>query len=248
MSKYTYFISDLHLQASAAQITHLFDQFLHEHASNADAIYILGDLFEAWLGDDDLDDFNHSIIKKIRHCVDNGTPVFFMPGNRDFLIGQRFAQLTGCTLLADPTVITLYHNNILLMHGDTLCTNDKLHQLYRCVVQNSVVKRLCLLLMPLSIRRRVAKYLRKMSKKHISKQSAPNMDVINQSVIAQFQQHPASMLIHGHTHRPMIETLFDNHQALTRYVLSAWHDYGSALRISANHAPEYLIIQSKSSR
>ncbi len=246
MTKHTYFISDLHLQASEPHITGLFEQFLRDYAADADAIYILGDLFEAWLGDDDLNEFNASILKKIRQCVDSGTPVFVMPGNRDFLMGQQFAELTGSTLLKDPTVIKLYDQSILLMHGDTLCTNDKLHQYYRAVVQNPIVKRLSMLLLPLSIRRRLGKGLRKMSKRHISRTSPPNMDVINNSVIAKFKAHPAEILIHGHTHRPLIETLYLNQQARTRYVLSAWHDEGSTLRISLGGKSliaHYIIIK-----
>jgi len=242
MTQHTYFISDLHLQASEPKITALFEQFLRDYSADADAIYILGDLFEAWLGDDDLNEFNTSILKKIRQCVDNGTPVFVMPGNRDFLMGQKFAEITGSTVLKDPTVIKLYDQSILLMHGDTLCTNDKLHQIYRAVVQNPAVKRLCMLLLPLSIRRRLGKGLRNMSKRHISRTSAPNMDVINNSVIAKFQAHPATILIHGHTHRPLIETLYLNKQPRTRYVLSAWHDEGSALRISPDHQLVYIKV------
>ena len=242
MIKPTYFISDLHLQASEPKITALFEYFLQDFAADADAIYILGDLFEAWLGDDDLNEFNTHILKKIRQCVDNGTSVFVMPGNRDFLMGQQFAEITGCTVLKDPTVIQLYNQSILLMHGDTLCTNDKLHQIYRAVVQNPLVKRLSMLLLPLSIRRRLGKGLRNMSKRHISRTSAPNMDVINNSVIAKFQALPATNLIHGHTHRPLIETLYLNEQPRTRYVLGAWHDEGSTLRFTSEHQFVYIKI------
>lgn len=242
MKRFTLFISDLHLQQIDEQITALFDTFLRDYAPKADAVYILGDLFEAWLGDDDLNDFNMSIINKIRQLVDSGIPVFVMPGNRDFLLGNRFAKLTSSTLLTDPTVINLYNKPILLMHGDTLCTHDRLHQNYRRIVQNPTIKRLSMVLLPLCIRRRIGGWLRKQSKRHTSRQTAPNMDVINASVIRQFQNHPAPILLHGHTHRPLIETLYINDQPHSRYVLGAWHERGSAICIDVDHKIEYLTI------
>ncbi|MDQ2995235.1 MAG: UDP-2,3-diacylglucosamine diphosphatase, partial [Pseudomonadota bacterium] len=220
----------------------LFDRFLNTDAPTADAVYILGDLFEAWIGDDDLNDFNLSIITKIRRCVDNGTPVFVMPGNRDFLMGDRFATLTGCTLLSDPYILKLYDKNILLMHGDTLCTHDKLHQYYRRVVQNPFIKRLSMILLPLTIRKRLGKGLRKLSKRHISRQSANTLDVINSSVLKKFQEFPAEILIHGHTHRPMIETTYIDLQPRIRYVLSAWHDSGTAIRINSDQTMQFISI------
>lgn len=220
----TFFISDLHLQASQPQITRLFLQFLQESAHKADALYILGDLFEAWIGDDDLSPFNTQILQALRAATQSGLPVYFMRGNRDFLIGRAFAKQTGVTVLNDPTVIELYGVRTLLMHGDSLCTLDKKHQRMRRLTSN----RFCCWLgtqLPLSLRRKLSVLWRSKSRQHHQRLEDYVMDVYPETVGRIMQQYQTPRLIHGHTHRPKIHTLAHGQ----RIVLGAWHDTGSVL-------------------
>jgi UDP-2,3-diacylglucosamine hydrolase len=176
------------------------------------------------VGDDDNSPFNQQIIQAIRELVVNGTPVYFMHGNRDFLIGNKFAQASAVTLLKDPTVIQLYGKQILLSHGDILCTLDRKHQIYRQKVHRPWLQKLFLSL-PLILRRKIAQKIRQKSQRH--NQIAPThiMDVSPDEVQRIMSLHQVSLLIHGHTHRPAIH----KNKTGTRIVLSAWHDKGSAL-------------------
>lgn len=241
MTPHTLFISDLHLQASEPHITALFEAFLEQHAPHADAVYILGDLFEVWIGDDEDSEFSLKIRALLRNCVNQGTPVFILPGNRDFLLGSLFAKETGCTLLHDPTTLQLYEQNMVLLHGDILCTHDRLHQYYRRIVQNRVFNSILTRFLPLSARRKIGQLLRKLSKRHTQRQMPINMDVINSSVSAQFQQSGAATMIHGHTHRPMIETTYLDNRPCTRFVLGSWHEKGNILSVSREGIQSYLL-------
>jgi UDP-2,3-diacylglucosamine hydrolase len=242
MTTHTLFISDLHLQATEPYIVTLFAQFLKEHATQAEALYILGDLFEVWPGDDEDSEFSQNIRGLLKDCVNSGTPVYILPGNRDFLLGPRFAKDTGCTILRDPTVIQLYGQSILLLHGDTLCTHDRLHQYYRRIIQNPTFNRIATHILPLSVRHKIGQFLRKLSKRHTKRQRPIYMDVINESVAQQFQQSGAPMMIHGHTHRPMIETTYLNQRPSIRYVLGSWHEKGNALSVGADTTINFLMI------
>lgn len=241
MTPHTLFISDLHLQASEPHITALFEAFLKQHAPHAEAVYMLGDLFEVWIGDDEDSEFSLKIRTLLLDCVKHGTPVFILPGNRDFLLGPLFAKETGCTILRDPTTLSLYDQNIVLLHGDTLCTHDRLHQFYRRVVQNRFFNSILTRLLPLSARRKVGQLLRKLSKRHTQRQTPINMDVINSSVSTQFKQSGASTMIHGHTHRPMIETTYLDQRPCTRYVLGSWHEKGNVLNLSKDGIKLYSL-------
>jgi UDP-2,3-diacylglucosamine hydrolase len=155
----TLFISDLHLEPAHPGITRLFLNFLQHQAAQADALYILGDLFAAWIGDDDLSPFNQDMITALRELTAKGVPVYFMCGNRDFLIGEQFMAQTGCRFLSDPTVIDLYGTRVLIMHGDTLCTDDIPYQRYRRFAHNTILQRFFLGL-PLGWRGKVAEWMR----------------------------------------------------------------------------------------
>ncbi|OGT45577.1 MAG: UDP-2,3-diacylglucosamine diphosphatase [Gammaproteobacteria bacterium RIFCSPHIGHO2_12_FULL_38_11] len=227
----TLFISDLHLDASQPQINNTFFYFLEHIAPTADALYILGDLFELAIGDDDNTVFTQSIIRALSRIIEKGVPVFLMHGNRDFLIGKSFATRSGVTLISDPTVIELNNQKILLMHGDSLCTQDKSHQRFRKITHNKIIQKLFLSL-PLSFRRKIANQMRKESVQYNSKKSAEIMDVTESAVDAAIKKYHASKLIHGHTHKP--------HLGEKRIVLDAWHNHGNYLQV--DHDGKMILI------
>lgn len=242
MTPHTLFISDLHLQESQPHIVALFAQFLKQHAPQAQALYILGDFFEVWLGDDENTPFSLKIRTMLKDCVAQGTPVYMMPGNRDFLLGPRFAKDTGCTLLRDPTVIQLYGQSILLLHGDTLCTHDRLHQYYRRIIQNPTFNYVGTHILPLSFRHKIGRLLRNLSKRRTQNLTPRTMDAIPESIAQQFQQSNTSLMIHGHTHRQKTETTHTHNRSCTRYVLGSWHESGSALKMDALGTNTFLTI------
>jgi UDP-2,3-diacylglucosamine hydrolase len=219
------FISDIHLTETQPNITEIFLHFLKTQAQQAEALYILGDLFEAWLGDDISSPFYSSIITALKHLTQSGVPVYLMHGNRDFLIGKTFFKATGCQYLKDPSIINLYGTPTLLMHGDLLCTQDVSYQRFRKVIRHPLVKQFFLSL-PLSLRKKIGSTLRKKSQVYTSTSSLNIMDVTPGVAEQQLQFHQATLLIHGHTHRPAIHTLENN---LVRIVLAAWHEEGSVL-------------------
>jgi len=242
MTAYTLFISDLHLQASTPAITELLLQFIEEEASNADALYILGDLFEAWIGDDDDNPFHRTVKDVLQQLDKSGVPVFLIHGNRDFLIGKRFADETQINLLPDPCVITLYQQRVLLSHGDLLCTLDVRHQRYRRIVLKPWCQKL-LLSLPLKTRRKIANRLRDKSQTNNQNTPANIMDVTPDAVERLMKQHHSNILIHGHTHRPKIHRLTSPDQDAKRIVLGAWHDDSAQyLRFYANGEQELAEI------
>lgn len=226
--KATLFISDLHLQPDEPGITALFHTFLQDPALEAEAIYILGDLFETWIGDDDLNLYNCDIMQALKKVTQAGVKIFFMHGNRDFLIGKKFSEATGVQLLPEPFIINLYGQPTLLLHGDSLCTQDPLHQRWRKMTRHRIFQHLSTYL-PLSWRRKIGQWLRNQSRRHLKQLSDERMDVNEQEVIRQMQIHQVNRIIHGHTHRQAIHHLSCNHQPAQRIVLSAWHETGSAL-------------------
>ncbi|MGY5958082.1 UDP-2,3-diacylglucosamine diphosphatase [Kosakonia sp. BK9b] len=227
----TLFIADLHLQTQEPAITAGFLRFLAGEARQADALYILGDLFEAWIGDDDPNPLHQQVAAAIRAVVEAGVPCYFIHGNRDFLLGKRFARASGMQLLPQEQVLNLYGRNVLIMHGDTLCTDDEGYQAFRAKVHQPWLQTLFLAL-PLFIRRRVAAKMRAGSKAANSSKSLEIMDVNAQAVVAAMEQHRVQWLIHGHTHRPAIHTLTANNAPAHRAVLGAWHSEGSMVRVS----------------
>jgi UDP-2,3-diacylglucosamine hydrolase len=224
----TLFISDLHLDPERPAVTKLFLEFLATRARDADTVYILGDLFEAWVGDDDTSALNLEVIRGIRACVDAGTPVFVMHGNRDFLLGERFARQSGCTLLQDPAGIDLYGVPTLLMHGDLLCTDDTEYMAFRDMVRDSDWQSE-LLAKPLAVRRKMAAEMRRNSREKTAGKPESIMDVNPAAVQDAMTRYDAVQLIHGHTHRPGVHALEIAGQAARRYVLGDWYEQGSLL-------------------
>ncbi|ARD62087.1 UDP-2,3-diacylglucosamine diphosphatase [Kosakonia radicincitans DSM 16656] len=227
----TLFIADLHLQTEEPAITAGFLRFLAGEARQADALYILGDLFEAWIGDDDPNPLHQQIASAIKSLVESGVPCYFIHGNRDFLLGKRFARQSGMQLLPETQVLDLYGRKILIMHGDTLCTDDAGYQAFRKKVHTPWIQALFLAL-PLFIRRRVAAKMRAGSKAANSSKSLKIMDVNPQAVIDALEKHRVQWLIHGHTHRPAVHELTANNAPAFRAVLGAWHSEGSMVRVS----------------
>ncbi len=224
----TLFVSDLHLDPERPAVTALFLGFLATRAREADAVYILGDLFEAWIGDDDESPLNLEVMQGIRGCVDAGTPVYVMHGNRDFLLGERFAMQSRCTLLPDPACIDLYGIPTLLMHGDLLCTDDTEYLAFRGMVRDSKWQSE-LLAKPLAVRREMAAEMRRNSREKTAGKPESIMDVNPAAVLDAMTRHAALQLIHGHTHRPGVHSLHIAGQPASRYVLGDWYDQGSML-------------------
>lgn len=237
----TIFISDLHLEVNEPQITQKFLNFLQQ-LSQIDALYILGDFFEVWIGDDDRNEFNENIKEALKAVTTKGVSVYFMRGNRDFLIGKKFCEETGCQLLKDPTLIDLYGVPTLLAHGDSLCTDDIRHQKFRAMVNNPLIQKLFLIL-PLSWRRKIARNIREQSKKHSKRLSNQIMDVTQTAVENLMEKYQVRQLIHGHTHQPNIYifNLKDQNQNAKRFVLGAWHDPEKTILISRPDKEPQLI-------
>lgn len=226
----TLFISDLHLDGSRPEITELFLKFLKQEAAAAAALYILGDFFEVWIGDDDDDPHHARVMDGLGALTATGVPVYFMHGNRDFLVGKRFAKRTGVRLLADPTVIDLGGSPTLLMHGDTLCTDDIGYQRARCFMRNRLVQGIYLVL-PLPLRRRIASYARAKSMADTATKAPYIMDVNQQTVESVMAQNGVMRLIHGHTHRPAVHHFSSTvGKAMERIVLGDWYEQSSILR------------------
>lgn len=213
----TLFISDLHLDAERPAITRAFLHFLDTKAREAQALYILGDLFEAWIGDDDDSDLAQRVQQALRAYSNAGHQLYFMAGNRDFLVGQGFVEATGCTLLDDPTLIDLYGRPTLLLHGDTLCTDDVDYQAFRQQARNPDWQA-PLLAQPLPVRRQLAAQLRAKTSSLAAMKAEDIMDVNRDEVVRVMQASDARLMIHGHTHRP------DRHPLPTgeRIVLGDW--------------------------
>ncbi|MCS2166951.1 UDP-2,3-diacylglucosamine diphosphatase [Scandinavium manionii] len=230
----TLFIADLHLHTEEPAITAGFLRFLRGEARSADALYILGDLFEAWIGDDSPEPLNREIAKEIKALVDSGVPCFFIHGNRDFLLGKRFAHESGMTLLPEEQCLDLYGRKVLIMHGDTLCTDDPGYLAFRAKVHQPWLQTLFLAL-PLFIRRRIAAKMRDDSKNANSHKSMEIMDVNAHAVVEVMEKHQVQWLIHGHTHRPAVHELTANEKPAFRVVLGAWHSEGSMVKVTTNN-------------
>lgn len=235
----TLFISDLHLDAERPAITDLFGTFMQREARQADALYILGDLFEAWVGDDDPSATGAFVAARIREVADAGVPVFLIRGNRDFLLGQDFAHRAGLRILPDPAVVMLYGTPAILMHGDLLCTGDTAYQAFRAQTRNPAWQAQ-FLAQPLAARLAFAAQARAASqahqggmKQHDRAQFESVTDVTPAAVEATFAQFGIDTLIHGHTHRPAIHDLSVHGRPCRRIVLGDWYEQGSVLRVDA---------------
>ncbi|MDQ1362163.1 MAG: UDP-2,3-diacylglucosamine hydrolase [Pseudomonadota bacterium] len=233
------FISDLHLAPERPDIIQLFERFLDKQVRQATALYILGDLVEYWLGDDDEARGLASTFDKIRQISDLGVAVFLMHGNRDFLMGKQLAKRLGCTLIDDPHVAQIDHQPVLLMHGDTLCTDDVDYQKLRAFLRNPAWQQ-DFLSKPLAERIIMARALREKSTEETRNKTVDIMDVNSQAVEQAFVKNNTRLLIHGHTHRPNIHQLVVNNQSVTRIVLGDWYTHGSYLEFS--NPDEYRLL------
>ncbi|AYA64940.1 UDP-2,3-diacylglucosamine diphosphatase [Alteromonas sp. RKMC-009] len=227
---FTYFIADIHLSEDRPDITQCLMTFLENEAPQADALYVLGDLFEVWIGDDNKTPFNDAIAAAFKQ-VSKTTPVFFIHGNRDFAIRQEWATQAGMTLLPEQAVIDLYGTPTLISHGDELCTKDIAYQKFRKKSRSWWWPRLMLAL-PLSYRRKVAENGRKQSKLNQQGLKPEIMDVTPEEVVKAMEHFNVQRMIHGHTHRPAIHALKANGKPATRIVLGDWYDQGSVLKVS----------------
>lgn len=228
----TLFIADLHLSEHEPAITAGFLRFLKEQAIHAKALYILGDFFDFCIGDDDPNPLHQQIAQALMTLKNAGVPCYFIHGNRDFLIGSRFAKESGITLLPQEKVLEIEKHRILILHGDTLCTDDEAYQRYRKKVHNKFIQRLFSLL-PLFIRLRIADKMRSRSQHENQYKSDAIMDVNPQAVIDTFKHFNTEWMIHGHTHRPAIHTVNIDDKIHYRGVLGAWHTEGSMFKVTA---------------
>jgi UDP-2,3-diacylglucosamine hydrolase len=224
----TLFISDLHLDASRPAATHAFLNFLTKEASAAKKLYILGDLFEAWIGDDDPNPHHQKVVAAIAQLSESDTQCFFIPGNRDFLIGKHFLKTARMILLPDPTLIYVGGESVLISHGDIYCTDDLSYQRYRRVVHHPLTMRIYRA-MPFFIRRMVIDTARGKSQTSTQYKSTQIMDVNQQAVETSMRDHQVNILLHGHTHRPAFHDFESDGQEKRRIVLGDWYQSGSVL-------------------
>ena len=213
------FISDIHLDPAQPEGTAFFLRFLKKTLRPEDQLYILGDLFEFYIGRDKSDAFVQQIKTALRNlCI----PIFIMRGNRDFLIEKSTAKEMGATLLPDEYVLNLFGHKTLLMHGDTLCTEDKEYMRFRKIVRNPFVQ-CCFRLLPLFYKKRLADHARSKSKNYTSIVAPSIMDVSQEAVLAVMKKHGVHKLIHGHTHKPNVHDFKHEGQYYQRVVLGDWH-------------------------
>jgi len=223
-------ISDLHLEEQRPDITRAFLRFLETRASGAEALYILGDFFEVWIGDDGMTPYQHQIAAALRALSESGTRLYLMHGNRDFMIGQAFCREAGCTLLSDPHIATLGGERVLLMHGDSLCTRDEGYMRLRRLLRNPL-SLFILHHLSLARRQKLAQKLRSTSREETRMKASDIVDVTPDEVIRAMRKHRVRTLIHGHTHRPATHSLQIDGQAARRIVLGDWDRQGWALQI-----------------
>ena len=248
----TLLISDLHLHPGAPEITEGFLRWLEERACGSDALYILGDFFEAWIGDDLLDlagadpsgnaDLAARIARALKRLAEDGTEIILMHGNRDFLLGERFAREAGATLLEDPSVVQLGGKPVLLMHGDSLCTRDEAYQAFRAQARHPLWQQQ-VLSMPIDQRVALASQLRAQSGEANSNKAEDIMDVTPEEVVKVMAEHGVTTLIHGHTHRPAVHELEVDGQPAQRIVLGDWQpNEGWEIVVSGDGEPELREI------
>ena len=236
------FISDLHLSEERPAANEQFIDFLESRARRADALYILGDLFEYWIGDDDLEEpFNAVMAGLLRGVTRQGVPAYVMHGNRDFLLGERFCAATGAELLADPTVHDIAGVKTLLVHGDTLCTDDEDYQGWRRTARSSVWQR-DFLAKSRNERRSMVLGLREKSKAVVQAKPAEIMDVTPAAVVEAMRRHGVTRLVHGHTHRPGHHALTLDGRPVERWVLPDWYGAGGYLEIGPG-TPNLILFQ-----
>lgn len=221
----TFFVADLHLHESRPHVTQSFYHFLQEQVSGAEALYILGDFFDVWIGDDDDAPLVDEVARQLRALSDQGTALFLMHGNRDFLLGDAFVKRAGAQLIAEGTVINLYKTPTLLMHGDDLCTGDLQYQAFRQQVR-APEWQAALLAQSLPARRTLAAKIRAESQSMNALKAEDIMDVDEKEVVRVMKKAGVTRLIHGHTHRPARHQMTIDATPAERIVLGDWHDLG----------------------
>jgi UDP-2,3-diacylglucosamine hydrolase len=226
--QHTLFIADLHLDEKHPATYAYFSAFMQKQAPLSEALYILGDLFEKWIGDDHRSPFNELVKADLKRLTQK-IPVYFLHGNRDFLIGKKFARETGCHILPEFSIIKLYGQPIILLHGDVLCSLDKKHMRFRKLTKNSLLKTIFLSL-PLTTRQKIGSYVRKSSKQH--HQTTPNnyLDVIPETVASTFKNYQINKMVHGHIHQPRVFHTIYHNEWRERIVLGSWEQHGCALK------------------
>jgi UDP-2,3-diacylglucosamine hydrolase len=237
----TLFISDLHLDASRPAATTAFLKFLTEEAPAAEKLYILGDLFEAWIGDDDPNPHHQQVIAALAKLNESNTPCFFIPGNRDFLVGRRFLEAAKMILLPDPTLIYVGGESVQISHGDIYCTDDLSYQRYRRFVHHPLTMRIYRAL-PFFIRSMIIDTARGKSQTSTQSKSSKIMDVNQQAIEATLQENRVNILLHGHTHRPAFHDFESAGEQMRRIVLGDWYESGSVLRWD-EHGPQLLTLE-----
>lgn len=225
----TLFVSDLHLEAGRPDIAAQFQEFLRGEARSADALYILGDLFESWVGDDDPNEHYAKVKSELRALTDSGVPTYFMHGNRDFMIGKRFARETGITLLDDPCVRDIHGQQVLLSHGDAYCTDDHQYQTVRKMTRDPKWQ-MMMLQKPLAERLAFAAQARTASLQRGGELNEEITDVNQDAIRTVMQQHDTQLMLHGHTHRPAVHEFAIDGVPVRRIVLGDWYDQGSVVR------------------
>lgn len=227
----TYFIADLHLAQNRPDITACFLSFLKNDAPQAQQLYILGDLFEAWIGDDDDNSFLIEIATALTTLSSLGTTIYYIHGNRDFLLGERFAKKSSMILLPEVDLINLYGQSVVIMHGDTLCTRDLGYQKFRKKSRSwwwqTIIKSL-----PLFVRKKIAADYRKKSAAATAVKAQDIMDVTPEEVVKCLEKYNSQLLIHGHTHRPAVHDLSANNKEAQRIVLGDWYEQGAWLKVT----------------
>jgi UDP-2,3-diacylglucosamine hydrolase len=225
----SWFASDLHLDPSTPEIAERFRRFLAGPVRGADALFLLGDLFEAWLGDDDPEPAHRAVIAEVARVAESGTLVHVMRGNRDFMLGERFCADAGAILLDDPAILEIGGTRLVLSHGDGLCVDDGAYQRLRALVRDPGL-RASFARLPIEARRRLAFEARAGSREHLANASSYITDVNAGAVDTVFRGSGATLMIHGHTHRPGVHRTESDGLERTRIVLGAWHDQANVVR------------------
>lgn len=226
-------ISDLHLEEQRPDISRAFLRFIETRARQAEALYILGDFFEVWVGDDGMTPFQHQIARALHALSESGTRIYLMHGNRDFMIGQAFCREAGCTLLSDPHIALFGGERVLLMHGDSLCTLDESYMRMRRLLRNPL-SLFILRNLPLARRQKIAAKLRSTSRQETRMKASDIIDVTPDEVLKVMRKHGVRTLIHGHTHRPASHSLQIDGEPAQRIVLGDWDRQGWALQVDAS--------------
>jgi len=229
--KSIYFISDIHLDPNNSKVTKKFIEFMNSKGSDMKELYILGDLFEFWIDDKYDIKQNNLIISTLKKISENGTKIFLMHGNRDFLVGKKFTKITNIQILPENYILNLNETKILITHGDLLCTDDVDYQKFRRFIRNKLTLKIFNSLSN-KIKIKIASYLRKKSKKITSQKPENIMDVNEEEVLNFYERFGTDIIIHGHTHRKSIHKTRNNGTNYTRYVLGDWHN-----------SPSYIIFK-----